>query len=115
MKLTTGGSHFYLALYWAQALAQQDKNPDLKAAFTPLAQQLGEKEAAIAAELTAAQGHPVDVGGYYFPDGEKTSQGYATQPYLKHNPSSLHGLTKMTALLGAWHRPAHRPKSDRPH
>jgi isocitrate dehydrogenase len=81
-EIDNRGSHFYLALYWAQALAQQDKNPDLKAAFTPLAQQLGEKEAAIAAELTAAQGHPVDVGGYYFPDGEKTSQAMRPSPTL---------------------------------
>ncbi|MEO1067971.1 MAG: NADP-dependent isocitrate dehydrogenase [Cyanobacteria bacterium J06638_6] len=81
-EIDNRGSHFYLALYWAQALAQQDKNPELKAAFAPLAQQLGVKAAAIAAELTAAQGHPVDIGGYYFPDGEKTSQAMRPSPTL---------------------------------
>ena len=62
------GSHFYLALYWAQALAAQDKDADLKSLFTPIAAELTENEAKIAAELTAAQGHAENIGGYYKPD-----------------------------------------------
>ncbi|MGC1306404.1 MAG: NADP-dependent isocitrate dehydrogenase [Phormidesmis sp.] len=69
-ELDNRGSHFYLALYWAQALAAQHKNAELKAQFTELAQQLSENEKIIIAELTAAQGQPVDIGGYYFADVE---------------------------------------------
>jgi isocitrate dehydrogenase len=73
-ELDNRGSHFYLAMYWAQALAAQDKHPGLKAKFTQLAQQLTENEAAIVAELNAAQGNAIDLGGYYHPNPEKTSQ-----------------------------------------
>ena len=73
-ELDNRGSHFYLALYWAQALAQQDKNLELKAKFAKLAQQLSENEAHILNELNAAQGNPVDIGGYYLADVEKTNQ-----------------------------------------
>jgi len=72
-EIDNRGSHFYLALYWAQALAAQDKDPDLKARFAPLAKALTENEAKINAELIAAQGKPVDMGGYYHPDLNKTS------------------------------------------
>jgi isocitrate dehydrogenase len=72
-ELDNRGSHFYLALYWAEALATQDKNPDLKAKFTSLAQQLKDNEAKIVDELNAAQGRPVDIGGYYRPDTAKAS------------------------------------------
>jgi len=72
-EMDNRGSHFYLALYWAQALAAQDKDPELKARFAPLAKALTENEAKINAELIAAQGKPVDVGGYYHPDFAKTS------------------------------------------
>ncbi|PZD75003.1 Isocitrate dehydrogenase [NADP] [Acaryochloris thomasi RCC1774] len=68
------GSHFYLALYWAQALAQQDNNAELKDKFSKLAQHLSEQEATIVDELNAAQGNPVEIGGYYHPDAERTSQ-----------------------------------------
>jgi isocitrate dehydrogenase len=67
------GSHFYLALYWAQALAAQDKDPELKATFTPVAEKLTANEAKIADELLAVQGKPVDIGGYYHPDDAKAS------------------------------------------
>ncbi len=73
-ELDNRGSQFYLALYWAQALAAQDKSPALKAKFTPLAQQLAAQENAIVAELNAAQGRSVDIGGYYHPDAVKASQ-----------------------------------------
>jgi isocitrate dehydrogenase len=67
------GSHFYLALYWAQELAGQDDDPELAAAFAPLAQRLADDEEAITAELIAVQGHPVDLGGYYRPDDDKVT------------------------------------------
>ena len=62
------GSHFYLALYWAQALAAQDHDPALAARFAPLAEALAAQEARIVQELLAVQGRPVDIGGYYHPD-----------------------------------------------
>jgi len=71
--LDNRGSHFYLALYWAQALAAQDENAVLKAAFTPLAKVLSDDEAKIVAELGAVQGKPVDIGGYYHPDLARTT------------------------------------------
>ncbi len=73
-ELDNRGSHFYLALYWAQALAAQDKDAELKARFAPLAKALTENEAKINAELIAAQGKPVDMSGYYHPDFDKTSK-----------------------------------------
>ncbi len=72
-EIDNRGSHFYLAMYWAQALAAQDKDPELKARFAPLAKTLTENEARIMAELIGAQGKPVDMGGYYRPDFDKTS------------------------------------------
>src|SRR5262244_1026914 len=72
-ELDNRGSHFYLALYWARALARQDKSPALAARFKPLTQALAANEAKINAELIAAQGKPVDTGGYYLPDQAKTS------------------------------------------
>ena len=67
------GSHFYLALYWAQALAAQNSDADLKQRFTPVAQKLTASEAQIVAELLAVQGKPADVGGYYQPDDKLAS------------------------------------------
>jgi isocitrate dehydrogenase len=72
-EIDNRGSHFYLAMYWAQALAAQTKDKDLQAKFAPLAKALTENEAKINAELIAAQGKPVDMGGYYHPDFAKTS------------------------------------------
>lgn len=68
------GSHFYLGLYWAQELAQQTVDPELAAAFAPIAQQLTDAEAQIVEELNAVQGHPVDIGGYYHPDEAKVAE-----------------------------------------
>ncbi len=67
-------SSFYLTLYWARALAGQDKDRELKDRFAPLAAALSEKEGQIAGELLAAQGHPADIGGYYLPDDEKANR-----------------------------------------
>ena len=72
-ELDNRGSHFYLAQYWAQALAAQDEDAALKAKFTPLAEALTRDEAKIIAELNGAQGKPVDIGGYYRPDLAKVS------------------------------------------
>ena len=65
------GSHFYLALYWAQALAAQDEDAELKAIFGPVAEKLAAAEKTIVEELIAVQGEPVDIGGYYRPDDGK--------------------------------------------
>ncbi len=67
------GSHFYLALYWAQALAAQNSDAELKAQFTPIAAELTANEEKIVAELIAVQGQPADIGGYYQPDDAKAS------------------------------------------
>jgi isocitrate dehydrogenase len=72
-EIDNRGSHFYLALYWAQALAAQTKDKELQSRFKPLAQTLGKNEAKINAELIGAQGKPVDIGGYYLPDDAKAS------------------------------------------
>lgn len=68
------GSHFYLAMYWAEALANQDDDAELRAKFGPIAELLGSNEARINEELIAVQGKPVDIGGYYMPDESKTSR-----------------------------------------
>ncbi len=73
-QIDNRGSHFYLAMYWAQALADQTKDKDLAARFAPLAKVLTENEDKINAELIGAQGKPVDTGGYYSPDFDKTSK-----------------------------------------
>jgi len=72
-EIDNRGSHFYLALYWAEALAAQTKDKELQARFKPLAETLAKNEAKINGELIAAQGKPVDIGGYYEPDPAKTS------------------------------------------
>ena len=73
-ELDNRGSHFYLALYWAQALAAQTEDMDLQQRFTELAKTLSEAEATIVDELNAAQGAAVDIGGYYQPDSTKAAQ-----------------------------------------
>ena len=67
------GSHFYLALYWAQQLTAQNDDAELKAEFAPIAEALAANEAKISEELISVQGQPVDIGGYYQPDESKTS------------------------------------------
>jgi len=73
-ELDNRGSTFYLALYWARALAAQDKDAELKVRFAELSAELADNEAVIAQELLSAQGEAVDLGGYYLPDYDKTSQ-----------------------------------------
>ncbi|WP_029527317.1 NADP-dependent isocitrate dehydrogenase [Polaromonas glacialis] len=70
-ELDNRGSHFYLAMYWAQALAGQTEDPALQAQFAPLAKTLAENEEQIVAELKEVQGKPADIGGYYLLDAEK--------------------------------------------
>ncbi|HCR28741.1 MAG TPA: NADP-dependent isocitrate dehydrogenase [Opitutae bacterium] len=72
-ELDNRGSHFYLALYWAEALATQDRDSELKAIFTPLAETLTRNETTIIEELNAAQGNPVNIDGYYAPDSERAT------------------------------------------
>ncbi|MCB0541374.1 MAG: NADP-dependent isocitrate dehydrogenase, partial [Bacteroidetes bacterium] len=72
-ELDNRGSHFYLAMYWAQALATQNEDADLKKAFAPVAQQLFDNEDQIVEELAKVQGHAVDLGGYYFPNTDKVT------------------------------------------
>ena len=72
--LDNRGSHFYIALYWAQALAAQNQDAELKKIFTPVADALSANETKIVAELGAVQGHSVDVGGYYMPDDAKATE-----------------------------------------
>ncbi|MDN3522481.1 NADP-dependent isocitrate dehydrogenase [Halomonas ramblicola] len=67
-ELDNRGSHFYLALYWAEALAAQEEDTELKALFGKLAEELSAKESVIVEELNAVQGQPVDINGYYHPD-----------------------------------------------
>ncbi len=73
-KLDNKGGHFYLAMYWAEALAAQTKDADLQAKFAPIARAMQENEAKILAEYNDAQGTKVDIGGYYRLDEEKTSK-----------------------------------------
>jgi len=69
-EIDNRGSHFYLTLYWAQALAAQTKDAELKAKFEPIAKELTENEAKINSELIGAQGKPQEIGGYYKPNPE---------------------------------------------
>jgi isocitrate dehydrogenase len=72
-QIDNRGSHFYLALYWAEALAAQDKDKELRDRFAGVAKALGENEAKIAADLIAVQSKPIDMGGYYRPDPAKVT------------------------------------------
>jgi isocitrate dehydrogenase len=73
-EIDNRGSHFYLAMYWADEIARQDEDAELADAFATLAGTLAEHEATISAELLAAQGRPVDIGGYYWPDTDKVDR-----------------------------------------
>jgi len=81
-EIDNRGSHFYLAMYWAEALAAQSKDAELKARFTKVAADLQQHEAQINAELIGAQGKPVDLGGYYQVDPVKTGKAMRPSPTL---------------------------------
>ena len=79
-ELDNKGSHFYLTLYWTQALASQDEDKELKEIFSPIAKELAENEQKILDELNSVQGSPVDLGGYYMPEAEKLEKAMRSSP-----------------------------------
>ncbi len=81
-ELDNRGSHFYLALYWAEAMAEQNDDADLKARFAPIAKALADNEKKIVDELNSVQGPPVDFGGYYKPDPTLTDKAMRPSPTL---------------------------------
>ncbi|PLX49184.1 MAG: NADP-dependent isocitrate dehydrogenase [Desulfobulbaceae bacterium] len=81
-ELDTRGSHFYLALYWARALAAQDRDAEIARRFAPVAEELAAKETTIVEELNAAQGKPVDIDGYFRPDHTKVVDAMRPSPTL---------------------------------
>jgi isocitrate dehydrogenase len=87
--LDNRGSHFYLALYWAQALAEQDEDPDLASRFADLAHGLADNEEKIVEELSSVQGSPVDVDGYYRPDDDRTDAAMRPSATLNHALEAL--------------------------
>jgi len=82
-ELDTRGSHFYLAWYWAQALAEQDEDPMLKKYFAPLAENLGRNESIIIEEFNQVQKQPIDIGGYFHPDMKKTENAMRASKTFK--------------------------------
>jgi isocitrate dehydrogenase len=90
-ELDNRGSHFYLAMYWARALANQTRDQELSATFTPIAQQLEQQEQTIVTELNGVQGRPVEIGGYYHPDPNKTAAAMRPSPTLNRIVDSLSG------------------------
>ncbi|WCE09962.1 NADP-dependent isocitrate dehydrogenase [Pseudomonas sp. JBR1] len=90
-ELDNRGSHFYLALYWIQALAEQSEDAQLKAQFAPVAKSLTADEAKVVAELNGVQGQAVDIGGYYHPDQAKTSQAMRPSATLNAALAQLKG------------------------
>jgi isocitrate dehydrogenase len=88
-KLDNRGGHFYLALYWAQALASQTKDPDLAAKFTALAKTLADQETKIVEEYNSSQGKAIDLGGYYRPDAAKCAQAMQPSATFKQLLASL--------------------------
>jgi isocitrate dehydrogenase len=87
--LDNRGSHFYLALYWAQALAEQTSDAELAASFKPVASAMGAAESKIVAELLAVQGSPADLGGYYSPDEKRANAALRPSPTLNAILDSL--------------------------
>ena len=83
------GSHFYLALYWAQELAKQTKDAELQARFAPLAKALSENETKIAEELIGSQGKPQNIGGYYHPNDELASKAMRPSETLNTTLATL--------------------------
>ena len=90
-ELDNRGSHFYLALYWIQALAEQNDDAELKAQFAPVAKSLTADEAKVVAELNGVQGQAVDIGGYYHPDQAKTRQAMRPSATLNAALEQLKG------------------------
>jgi len=93
-ELDNRGSHFYLTLYWAEALAEQTDDAEAAEIFAPLARELAEQEATIVEELNSVQGQPVDIGGYYWPDRRKAAE--VMRPSATFN-AALERLVRATA------------------
>jgi len=93
-ELDNRGSHFYLTMYWAEALASQDEDSELKAHFSALAKTLAENESTILDELLAVQGSPVELGGYYKPDDDLASKAMRPSPTLN---AAIESLTMVNA------------------
>ena len=91
-ELDNRGSHFYLALYWAQALARQTTDASLAARFAPLAATLADNETTIVTELNAVQGQPMDIGGYYAPDEARATAAMRPSPTFNKAIASLASL-----------------------
>jgi isocitrate dehydrogenase len=90
-EIDNRGSHFYLAMYWARALADQSKDGELQAMFTPIARELEQNEAAIVKELNGVQGTPVDIGGYYHPEPARAARAMRPSATLNAVIDSLAG------------------------
>ena len=88
-ELDNRGSHFYLALYWAEALANQNKDVQLKNQFTKIAKEMKQNELKIVGELNGVQGKPIDIGGYYKPDDELVSKAMRPSKTLNSIINSL--------------------------
>jgi isocitrate dehydrogenase len=89
-ELDNRGSHFYLALYWAQELASQGDDADMAAAFAPLAEKLAAQEATIVDELNRVQGDPVDIGGYYWVDRDRVTEAMRPSATFNEALSAFH-------------------------
>jgi isocitrate dehydrogenase len=89
-EIDNRGSQFYLALYWAEALAAQTDDADVAASFAPLAKLLAETEATIAEELLSVQGQPVDIGGHYSPDRERATAAMRPSQTFNDALATLH-------------------------
>jgi len=98
-ELDTRGSHFYLTMYWAQALAAQNQDATLQELFTPLAKQLQSSEEVILAEINATQGHAQDIGGYYHGDEQKTVQAMRPSTTLNTIITAFAGLPVLSGDL----------------
>jgi len=90
-EIDNRGSSFYLALYWAEALAAQNEDAELQARFAGPSAELARQEQSITAELLSAQGQPVDIGGYYMPDDEKTEEAMRPSPIFNTIIDALAG------------------------
>jgi isocitrate dehydrogenase len=96
-QLDNRGSHFYIALYWAQALAAQNQDQEMRARFTPVAKQLADNESKIVGELTAVQGRPVNIGGYYAPDLQMASKAMRPSAILNQILAAAGGASDSAA------------------
>jgi len=88
-QLDNRGSHFFIAMYWAEALAGQSEDAELAAKFKPLAETLSKNESEILAQIDATQGHPADIGGYYLPDDEKATAAMCPSSVLNEALAGL--------------------------